>query len=341
MKIQNNEDASQMADKFLDVVFKPFFPKARYKSKFMMSGESPPTSFKGEISNENLFDETKYKLEPKKELLHFTTLQGLNSILETGYFRLSSIENLSDNLELILGLNRMKEELNIEISDDTISNLKQNIFCLSSCLNTPETITDTYMWENYSNRGSGAVLVFEVENVNLNLLFGKVLYGNENLTIFDDLKNSIIKHKNNFGGFMPNNLYEMMSKIFCFHKANKFHRENEVRLLIKENKNNIYDDHNNLFIDKIINSQNEVRYIYKLVLQERIEDWYNKNYSHRENITLEDAQQKLPKIKIKKIVLGYNIKNTYEIRQFLIEKRKKLSMNFDIEIINSDLQFFT
>lgn len=340
MSTTNNIDnnAINMADEFLDSVFKPYFPKVKYKSKFTMSGESSPTSFKGELSKDCLFDETNYKLEPKNEFIHFTTLQGLDSILESGYLRLSSIENLTDDLEMTLALNKFKENIEIEICDEDITNIKQNIFCLSSCLNTPETISDTYLWENYSKAGSGAAIIFEVENVNPNLLFGKVQYGNNKLSVFEQLTSKIVEFKSEFEDFMPDNLYEMMSNIFCFHKANKFHRENEVRLLISDNKYSIYHEHNNLFIEKVINGSNELRYIYKLVLEERIEDWYNKNYSHRKDITIQDAHSEIPKISIKKIILGYNVKEPWDIIDYLIKKKVRLNMNFEVEYLNNELK---
>ena len=336
--INSADDASKMADEFLDMVFKPYFPKVKYKSKFMMSGESPPTSFEGELSKECLFDETNYKLEPKNEFIHFTTLQGLDSILESGYLRLSSIENLTDDLEMNLALNKLKEKIKIEIDDDDITNIKQNIFCLSSCLNTPETISDTYMWENYSKGSSGAAIIFEVENINTNLLFGKVQYGNNNLSVFEQLTSKIVEFKSEFEDFMPDNLYEMMSNIFCYHKTNKFHRENEVRLLISDNKPSIHYEHNNLFIEKVINGSNELRYIYKLVLDERMEDWYNKNYSHRKNITIQEAHSEIPKISIKKIILGYNVKEPWNIIDYLNKKKVKLNMNFEVGYMNNELE---
>ena len=55
--------------------------------------------------------------------------------------------------------------------------------------------------------------------------------------------NCMVKKNDNF---LPNNLYEMMSDIFCFHKANKFNRENEIRLLVGDSKPSVYDKHNNL-----------------------------------------------------------------------------------------------
>lgn len=340
MNTTNNIDnnAINMADEFLDRVFKPYFPKIKYNSILTFGGESPPTSFEGELSKDCLFDETDYKLETKNELIHFTTLQGLDSILESGYLRLSSIENLNDELEMTLGLNILKENIKIDISEDDLTNIKQNIFCLSSCLNTPETITDTYMWQNYSNGGSGAVIVFEVENTNTDLLFGKVQYGNNKLSVFKQLTNKVFDFKSEFGDFMPDNLYEMMSNIFCFHKANKFHRENEVRLLISDKKYSIYNEHNNLFIEKVINGSNELRYIYKLVLKERIEDWYNKNYSHRSDITIEDAHKELPKICVKKIILGYNVKEPYNIIEHLNNKKLKLNMKFQVGYMNNELE---
>lgn len=340
MSTTNNIDnnAINMADEFLDSVFKPYFPKVKYKSIFTMSGESSPTSFKGELLKDCLFDETNYKLESKNEFIHFTTLQGLDSILESGYLRLSSIENLTDDLEMTLALNKFKKKIKIEIDDDDITNIKQNIFCLSSCLNTPETISDTYLWENYSNGGSGAAIVFEVENVNPDLLFGKVQYGNDNLYVFEQLTSKIVEFKSKFDDFMLDNLYEMVSNIFCFHKTNKFHRENEVRLLISKKKDSMYDDHNNLFIEKVINGSNELRYIYKLVLDERMEDWYNKNYSHRKNITLQDAHSEIPKISIKKIILGYNVKEPWDIIDYLNKKKVKLNMNFEVGYMNNELE---
>lgn len=338
-KINNSVvDASKTADEFLNIVFKPDFHRVKYKQKFMISGGSPPTSFKAELSKDGLFEGTEYQVDASDELLHFTTLQGLDSILNSGYLRLSSIENLNDNLELTLALEKVKENFKLKISEEQVINLKQSIFCLSSCLSTPKTILDTYMWENYSKGGSGVAIVFEVKNFNSNLLFGKVQYGNDKLSIFENLTKRIAEYKTNYGEFMPNNLYELMSNIFCFHKSNKYHRENEVRLLISENKYSLWHEHDNLFIEKVINGSNEVRYIYKLVLKEHIEDWYNKNYSQRADITIEDVNRELPQIIIKKIVLGYNAKEPHDIITYLYQKRDKLKMKFEVETINNELE---
>ncbi|WP_394773415.1 DUF2971 domain-containing protein [Flavobacterium sp.] len=332
------DDALLNADKFLDVVFRPVFPYIKFERKSIFGGVIPPNSFKGKILKYQLFDKTQYSLNKDDELLHFTSLQGLDAILESGYLRLSSIENLSDNLELSFALENVKNKLKIPIDETEIQNIKQNVFCLSSCLYNNDTIRDPFMWEIYSKGGSGAAIVFEVENINSNVLLGKVQYGEKELSGLFALLERMERYSLEYDNFLPNNLYEMMSDIFCFHKSNNFHRENEIRLLVSDSKSSIWDKHNNLFIEEVINSSNQVRYIYKLVLKERLEDWYNKNYFNRADISLEDVHNELPKIKIKEIIVGYNVKELNTIIPYLYEKKQKLNMDFDIKFLNSELE---
>lgn len=211
-------------------------------------------------------------------------------------------------MELSFALENVKNKLKIPIDETEIQNIKQNVFCLSSCLYNNDTIRDPFMWEMYSKGGSGAAIVFEVENIKYDILLGKVQYGSKKLSIINDLLERLELYGKKNDNFLPNNLYEMMSDIFCFHKANKFNRENEIRLLVGDSKPSVYDKHNNLFIEEVINSNNQVRYIYKLLLKERIKDWFHKKYPDRNDITLEELQNELPKIKIKEIIVGYNVK---------------------------------
>lgn len=85
---------------FFDFVVKNSFPNSRIQtSESWGSPTQPPNSFKGIVSPENLFIGTKYEFPQNSDLLHFTNINGLLSILNTGFFRLSEFKNFEDKSE--------------------------------------------------------------------------------------------------------------------------------------------------------------------------------------------------------------------------------------------------
>jgi hypothetical protein len=116
-------------------------------------------------------------------LCHFTSLQGLSSILKNGYVRLSEFSHFSDLNELNFGASIFDDMfLSSEELNNRIKNQKQNSFALSACISNDEVIRNSYMWQLYGNGGKGAIIEFEIQNTNVeSLLYGKIQYGEKDL----------------------------------------------------------------------------------------------------------------------------------------------------------------
>ena len=62
----------------------------------------------------------------QNDFIHFTSLEGLYSILNTGYIRLYNLVNMDDKLEL----DYAKQKL---LFRGTLDNAKEELFCFSMC----------------------------------------------------------------------------------------------------------------------------------------------------------------------------------------------------------------
>ncbi|GGA81262.1 hypothetical protein GCM10008015_22540 [Flavobacterium palustre] len=324
---------------FQKEVINPVLPNAKFASSLMITtpGEAAK-NFKGDLSPIKLFENSPYEYKGNNKFTHFTSLFGLKAILESGFLRMSEFGNLIDNNELLFATS-VFEDNNIlfKITEDKIKALKENVFCLSLCESKDKTHKNNFMWEVYGDKGKGVIIEIEFTKNNPDFfLLGSVLYGNKKLKPIREIKRLTEEFASKNDNFIPNNFPEFLLELQAFHKSKKYNHENEVRLLMKENKQQ-YDEHKLETIYKDFNSNQEVKYFNKLFLKGKHP--YLKDYESQNSIKILDE---FPQIEIRRVILGYNIsvENKVNITDLLQKIKHDNDYDFEIWQINNDKEIF-
>ena len=324
--------------KFESDVLQKTFPNARFASAGMMgSPDIAPSSFKAEISPENLFKDTEYEYKGNGKFIHFTSLLALKSILDTGWIRMSEFSNLVDKQELVFASSIFENDSFYSQEFNKLEHLKRNVFCLSACESSFETQSDSFMWEIYGDKGTGVFIEFEYTNKEPyfhNL--GNVLYGKENLKPLKLLKELYDQFRKETNNFSIQDIFNVILEIKAFHKANRYHSEKEVRLLFKQDKN-WYEEHDHTSIYEDFNSAQEVKYFSKLYLKGRNPIVTDENLKKHSEI---EICKYYPQIEIKRICLGYNIsiENKVDIMTFISKLKSIHKYDFELWQINNELE---
>jgi len=325
-------------DKFRKEVINPIFPKADFASCFMVSSpEELATDFNGKLSPINLFKDTDYEYKGDGKFLHYTTLFGIKSILETGFLRMSEFGNLIDKNELQYAAEIFNNNPIFQIKKEDLELLKENIFCFSMCESesNDETKCDPFMWEIYGDKGKGVVIEFELTKNNpKHFLLGKVQYGEKKLQNLRELKKNAENFKKKNDEFFPNNFQQLFMEIKSFHKSKRYDAEKEVRLFLKTDKCQ-YEEHKRESIYKDINSNQEVKYFNKLFLKGRYPYAEDEIKPNKYDISIYDE---FPQIEIKNIIIGFNIsiENKVAITDLLNEIKAKHNYEFEVLQINNE-----
>ena len=215
--------------------------------------------------------------------------------------------------------------------------LKENLFCLSLCQSNETTKRNHLMWEVYGDKGKGVIIELELNKQDpYFFLLGKMQYGEEALEPIKKLKSLAEEFLNTHEGFFPNNFQEFILEMQSFHKVKIFEAEQEIRLLMREDKGQ-YESHNHRTIYRDINSKQEVKYFNKLYLKER--------YPFEDSIATDekiDVLDSYPQIEIKNIILGYNIsiQNKVDLTFFLNDLKTQHKYNFMISQMNDEEVIF-
>src|SRR5260221_6194725 len=99
----SNIVSNKIQNFYLEIINK-VLPYARAASSSVWgSPDVEPRSFEGKISTDMLFKDSPYEYTGDGNFIHFSSLQGLINILNSGYLRMSEFGNLIDNQELIYG----------------------------------------------------------------------------------------------------------------------------------------------------------------------------------------------------------------------------------------------
>lgn len=322
---------TELSNEFLKLVLKPIFPNAEFAFMryFGLNSNQFSTSFVGQISSKELFNNSPYEYKGNGCFLHFTTFPILEMILKTGFIRMSEFNCLSDNNELHFASSSLFDSI-YNNSDKLISD-KRNLFCLSVCESKIDTITSKFMWNNYAAKGKGCSIEFKFSEVpSYNYLFGRVQYGKRKLA---PIKKTIslanqFKTKNNYG---IASLPSILMKVFAFHKEMKFKNENEVRLIFHHEDNSLNKElPQNTYLG--FHKDNTLKRFIKLYLKG--------NHDYVKN---EDPQMLciFPQIEITKIILGPNVPldDKIEIHEFLSETKEKQNRDFEIWEVTNDMNY--
>ena len=288
-----------------------------------------------ELSVRNELIEPFLETNKSKQFIHYTDIQSFCEIINSKHFRMYNCDNLNDPKEIEYGLNKF----GLKLSEQQIQEYKRSHFVFSSCKYNDDCSDDFNMWRLYGNNGKGIGIVFSLEFENDNyqsegIYVGDVNYGtkNEKLNLFKEY----IQFHNDFNDKQKlfNNTPKLFSLISGFFKDDIWSLEKESRIFstcyideLGEIDHNIlsnnFNTHLKKTIETTINSSGKQVYYMKLPLKT-----VNQNEKKLE------ASNKLPKIIIEKVILGYAISQEMSntLHEFIdFEIPKKLGYSIERE----------
>lgn len=330
----NTSRALDKANKYEKEVLKKVFPNAHFSQSIVFGGANDEiNSFKGTISTGNIFKGTSYEFGEKKELIHFTSLNSLIQILRNGYFRMSDFNCLDDDEELNYSLKKFH---NLNLEKENIKQIKQNLFCFSSCESNDRTIFNHFMWEVYSDKGRGCAIEYKLTKNNpYKFLHGVVKYGENQ---FDEI-NTTLELSEKFSqlnnGFYVQDLPRVLLNILIFHKSKSYEIEDEVRLVYNQKgvsvKNNI-----NPHIYSDLYKNQKVRRFLKLYLKGKHPFLPNKELKEDQVLDI------FPQVEIKRIILGTHINSDdlIDLINLLREVQSENNYTFEIWKMNLEKQIY-
>ena len=293
------------------------FPKIDVSVVFSIYNGEEPTS--GNITLSNQSDAFKHKLNFSRHtnIIHYTSLDSLFSILNSQILRLYNCFNLNDPTEIDYANVKYK----IALTQDELLMFKRNNFVASFCEYDMTLQNDDFnLWRLYGMEGNGVGLVFEIENMDESweeFFIGKVSYNQYSTT------NSIVEQFSKFVRFHrefneQHHLFEntpsILSAIALLFKDEIWKTEKEIRLfaycpydeydlkpLQFESKNNYLSN----TMGHAINKNGEMVSFVNLPLNINTQPGVLKT-TKLEDLS-KDSLSSIPHLKLKRIVLGYNI----------------------------------
>ena len=306
-----------------------------------------PTSGDIQFSGISKAIKTKFNLDSKETIIHYTSIDTMVNIINTKNIRMYNCANLNDSFEMQFAL----KEQSFQISKEDLQSFKDHTFLLSGCkYNMAEKDDDFNMWRFYGNNGKGVGMVFEIENVADDwdgVFMNDVYYGNKNEQFKDFL--GFLDFHNDFQ--KENQLFENIPYIipayaFLF-KDDIWSVEKETRLFVHcgfdkySSGNYVERDEENPYLNKRIErgingSGKAVAYVNLPLNIEEEKKIANTKLSKED---VKSFFSTLPHLKLKRIVLGYDIpeKTFYNLIDYIhIIATNKLGYN--IEIVPSRLK---
>lgn len=331
-----------------DKKLKEYLEKAReilpgidsYSAAFSLFSGDEPTSGKITLSNQSNAIKANFNYSENKCLIHYTSMDSMFSILNSQALRMYNCLNLNDAKEIEYA----NSQFNIELSPEETKNFKQNNFVTSFCEYDMILQNDDFnLWRLYGNQGHGVGLVFEVENMNDSwdeVFIGKVFY---------DMNDSIIRKFSAFVEFhkefnrvhkLFENTPSILSAIALHLKDDIWKTENEVRLFAHcpfdeyDLQREYFEGQNHYLsgtMEHAINKSGKVvSYVNLPLNQEKVFREFKKHISDE---LAKDYLSSFPHLKLKRIVLGYNVSSEvgFDIEKILFWLKKNKEFN-DVQL---------
>jgi hypothetical protein len=285
----------------------------------------------------------KNKYTFSNRFIHYTSLETLFGILSEQKLRLYNCNNLNDKKELSYGINTLE----IEMSNDDIEKFKKSFFVFSACEILNESIIEDYnLWRLYGREGNGVGIEFEITNPGDlwdDVFYGKVCYGSldQNYMEMHDFIRFHQKFNSEYRIF--ENTPSLIPAIAMHIKDEIWKIENEIRLICycpfdeDTYQTNIFSGGNNILkhnLHHILNKTGKITSYIDLPLN--IENLRNQLTKEIEPDYIEKHIRKIPRLKIKRIILGYNNdEKVYTNLCELIDNIYKQKFNYHIDVIRS------
>jgi hypothetical protein len=213
------------------------FPELREFLEMRYAGNNAQeiTSSEAALSNENkkyANSNYYYKVADNlnMEFIHFTSLKGLLSILQTNSIRLSSLNGMNDPNEIAFA-----SEIFEDMTSEYIERQKKATLSFSFCeFNSFDKEIETNannldLWRFYGNNGEGVAIKFKIINEQKNWIayhLSQIKYGKSSLDYWESVSDSLNEFNKKYPKFYIN-----LARLLCFHKSTYYKNEQEVRLV--------------------------------------------------------------------------------------------------------------
>ncbi len=222
----------KIEDEFSKIFTKYSFPIGGISQSGMsLMGNPIHTQIRQPKRNKELI-KTDYLYSAGKNILHFTSLKTLFSIINEKSIRLYDLNNSDDPNEYLFLVNGITDFYKKQgYSDENIVNrfkiAKENSFILSST--SLDEIRNRKFWREYADGGMGVGIEFEIMNNPVNwdgFYFSKVKYGEMDWwnSFISDIQGICSKHPSHRFDF----IFDM---IFSLYKNTSYKDEMEIRIL--------------------------------------------------------------------------------------------------------------
>jgi hypothetical protein len=284
---------------------------------------------------QDVLENTVYQIQGEKQFIHYTSFQNLFHIINSEKIRLSDLNQLNDPKEFDF----LIEKWNLELSNKEIELFKRSLFVFSMCNYTEDD--DFNLWRLYGDNGKGVGIVFELLNESFdwyNFMLGKVSYGNLDA---EKKLSELIKISNYYKtkGLNQNRISGIVGMLLLLHKNEIWSIEKEFRIFSFLD----YDIHalqpiglmSHYFFDsnKVSFSLNssgiESTWLFNDLYQNKDQHY---QYSNIDKKDTEIFLKNTLRLRIKKIILGYNVSQSVYHNLFKLMLRSKKDDNSSIEI---------
>lgn len=273
--------------------------------------------------NSNLRN-SQYYYEENVNLIHFTNLEALKSILKSKVLRLYNLNNLNDPREYSFAGDLLTYNRNNR--DDA----KENMYLLSMCKTDVLTRHPQFefnMWRLYGDYGNGVAIELSFDNSRLGELkdyyLSQVFYGASSKVKLKEVSKLLHKYRNETPSIEVD-----LGQIVAFHKSNLYKLESEVRLL--------FDNRNKKLHSSTTYSNKQV------ILSPLIKDDFSKSESSNKSIKylelpifqngIEPISTCIPIPKIQRIILGYAYKDMFKRHAKEIESLMNSGLGYEIPV---------
>jgi hypothetical protein len=240
---------------------------------------------------------TAYLLENTRKVIHFTSAEVLESIIEEGALRLYNLQKSNDPIEYQYAADPLYDVYRLQdlTPDDYqrwVANVKERSFIFSAT--NIKNLYNAKHWKEYGKNNKGVAIEFEIVNdpVDWRLFyFSKVMYNQ-----LEDFK-TLVKNWYDIQKSNPKNRYSFeLNQMLCFHKSERWKGEDEIRIYTQIPQGTILWN-KNIFSDPRFGDRNKIVKYFKLPLCDKDENYITP-------LGNENPYQYFPKLRIKNIYFG-------------------------------------
>ncbi|MGY6648717.1 DUF2971 domain-containing protein [Wenyingzhuangia sp. IMCC45574] len=223
------------AELYIKEVISPLLPNAELEN-WLTAGISNYSDIEIGLSNLDICKGSNYEFNfdgsDSVELIHFTSINNLFSILRSKSLWMRDLNSMEDENEFIFANKFLPQH-------DDVQKLKKKIMSLSFLLFSEDQVKNEYMWKKYGDDHKGVCIKFKLKKLNSAQMFmnpyhiSKIKYRCiekeiSELKLLKERHNAFLENY----GYAANNINEILLVLSASYKNKKeFHKEQEIRIL--------------------------------------------------------------------------------------------------------------